>query len=211
MLNDNVYRLVKVYGIRPHLAVLDGYQGTEGEGPVSGIAIATPQQLAVASLDWLAADRVALALMGSNVYVPLNQRRWLPMPYPACLNYLWQAGLGEWDLRKIQVLGEPIAGNVYNYRPITIRPQVMKPRTCVNAARLTPKPGRHREPVRPSSIPTDMKLNLCFPTGCKNSSLPPAAGWPFFPPAWGLSRRRSGCKAGTRPGSPAWPARPTAP
>ena len=54
--------------------------------------------------------------MGSNVFVPLNQTPdGYPMPYPACLNYCWQAGLGEWDLRKIQVIGEPISGNVYNY------------------------------------------------------------------------------------------------
>jgi uncharacterized protein (DUF362 family) len=116
-LNDNVYRLVKVYGVRPHLAVLDGYQGTEHNGPHAGSGITVPQKLAVASLDWLAADRVGLALMGSNVFVPLNTTPdGYPMPYPACLNYLAQAGLGEWDLRKIQVLGEPIAGNVYNYQ-----------------------------------------------------------------------------------------------
>jgi uncharacterized protein (DUF362 family) len=124
-LNDNVYRLVKVYGVRPHLAVLDGYQGTEHNGPHEGTGIPTPQKLAVASLDWLAADRVGLALMGTNVFVPLNQTPdGHPMPYPACLNYLGQAGLGEWDDRKIQVMGDlgpmtcaQLAGNenVYNY------------------------------------------------------------------------------------------------
>jgi len=109
-LNDNVYRMAKVYGIHPHLAVIDGYQGMQGDGPVSGYAVSPPQKLALASLDWLAADRVALELMGSNNYRLLNT-----MPYPACLNYCWQAGLGEWDLSKIQVVGESIAGNVYNY------------------------------------------------------------------------------------------------
>jgi uncharacterized protein (DUF362 family) len=111
-LNDNVYRMVKVYGIHPHLAVIDGYEGMQGNGPVSGYAVSPPQKLAVASLDWLAADRVALALMGSNNYRLLNA-----MPYPACLNYCWQAGLGEWDINKIEVIGEPIAGNVFNYAP----------------------------------------------------------------------------------------------
>ncbi len=112
VLNDNVYRLVKVYGIRPRLAVIDGYQGMEHNGPVSGTAIATPQHLAVASLDWLAADRVGLALMGSKVNVPLGDTG---QPFPACLNYLWQAGLGEWDINNIRVIGEPIAGNVCDY------------------------------------------------------------------------------------------------
>lgn len=109
VLNDNVYRMAKVYGIRPHLAVLDGYQGMQGEGPVSGTAV-PGQKVAVVSLDWLAADRVGLELMGPNNYRLLNT-----MPYPACLNYCWQAGLGEWDLARIEVLGEAIAPNIYNY------------------------------------------------------------------------------------------------
>ena len=111
VLNDNVYRMAKVYGVRPHLSVLDGYQGMQGDGPVSGTAVPA-QKVALASLDWLAADRVALELMGPNNYRLLNT-----MPYPACLNYCWQAGLGEWDLAKIEVLGETIAANIYNYTP----------------------------------------------------------------------------------------------
>jgi len=103
--------MAKVYGVRPHLAVLDGYQGMQGDGPVSGTAV-PGQKVAVASLDWLAADRVALELMGPNNYRLLNT-----MPYPACLNYCWQAGLGEWDLAKIEVLGEPVAPNIYSYAP----------------------------------------------------------------------------------------------
>jgi len=35
-LNDNVYRMLAVYNIRPHLAVLDAYQGTEHNGPHQG-------------------------------------------------------------------------------------------------------------------------------------------------------------------------------
>jgi uncharacterized protein (DUF362 family) len=125
-LNDNVYRMLAVYNIHPHLAVLDGYQGTQGNGPVSGNGIATPQQLALASFDWLAADRMALTLMGTNVYKVLNHRAddGYAMPYPAVLNYCWQAGRGEWDDRRIQVIGDigemsgnALAGNaiVYNY------------------------------------------------------------------------------------------------
>jgi hypothetical protein len=81
----------------------------QGDGPVSGYGVPA-QKVAIASLDWLAADRVALELMGSNNYRLLNS-----MPYPACLNYCWQAGLGEWDLGKIQVLGESLVPNVFNY------------------------------------------------------------------------------------------------
>ena len=125
-LNDNVYRVLAVYNIHPHLAVIDGYQGTQGNGPVSGTGITNPQQLALAAFDWLAADRIALTLMGTNVYKVLNHRKddGYAMPYPAVLNYCWQAGVGEWDDRKIHVIGDigemsgdALAGNanVVNY------------------------------------------------------------------------------------------------
>ena len=141
-LNDNVFRLMCVYGIRPHLAVIDGYQGMEGDGPVSGSGISNPQQLAVASLDWLAADRVALELMGSNNYVVLNHTQdGYNMPFPACLNYLWQVGLGEWDLRKIRVIGEQIAPNVVNY---TASPSKSNQ---ISGIRTTPREGTIVNPI----------------------------------------------------------------
>ena len=110
-LNDNIYRLVKFYGIRPHLSVIDGYQGMEGNGPSSGTP-ATPQKLGIASFDPIAADRVCVTLMGHDTY-QLEDKG----PYPAYLNYCGQAGLGEWDLNKIEVVGEQIAGNVVNFTP----------------------------------------------------------------------------------------------
>ena len=123
VLNDNVYRMAKVLGIHPHLAVTDGYLGLEGDGPLAGgtngSGIASPQHLGVVSLDWVAADRVAWELMGPTDsrwtaagYIHSNKPT-----YPACLSYAAQAGLGEWDLTKIQVIGQPIAGNIYNYKP----------------------------------------------------------------------------------------------
>jgi uncharacterized protein (DUF362 family) len=137
VLNDNVYRMVKVYGIHPHLAAIDGYQGMQGDGPVSGYAVDPPQKLGIVSLDWLAADRVALELMGSNNYFVLNQAPYPPyanMPCPACLNYCWQAGLGEWDINRIQVIGEPIAGNIYNYTACS------NPPASTQVAGLSPTP-----------------------------------------------------------------------
>ena len=110
-LNDNIYRLVKFYGIRPHLSVIDGYQGMEGSGPSSGTP-ATPQKLGIASFDPIAADRVCVTLMGHDTYQLGSSG-----PYPAYLNYCGQAGLGEWDLSKIDVVGEQIEGNVVNFAP----------------------------------------------------------------------------------------------
>lgn len=110
-LNDNIHRLAKVYGIHPDLSVIDGYQGMQGNGPSGGFA-APEQRLGVASFDWVAADRVCVQLMGHDVF-QLGSTG----PYPACLNYCGQSGLGEWDLGQIEVLGEPIAGNVVDFIP----------------------------------------------------------------------------------------------
>lgn len=111
LLNDNLYRLVKVYGIQPHLAVIDGYEGMQGNGPIGGYA-APRQYLGICSMDWLAADRVCVRLMGHDQYT-LNALG----PYPACLNYCGQAGFGEWDISKIQVIGESVDANIVDYDP----------------------------------------------------------------------------------------------
>ncbi|MGD1085251.1 MAG: DUF362 domain-containing protein, partial [Verrucomicrobiota bacterium] len=51
--------------LHPHLAVIDGYEGMEGTGPVNGTPV--DHKVCVASLDWLAADRVAAELMGVDI------------------------------------------------------------------------------------------------------------------------------------------------
>lgn len=111
VLNDNIHRLAKIYGIHPDLSVIDGYQGMQGNGPSGGHA-APEQQLGIASFDWVAADRVCVQLMGHDIY-QLGSHG----PYPACLSYCAQSGLGEWNLNNIEILGEPIAGNVVAFEP----------------------------------------------------------------------------------------------
>lgn len=108
-LNDNLYRMVKIHDVQPDLAVIDGYEGMEGNGPTNGNLV-PPQYLGVCSPDWLAADRVCVRLMGHDQY-NLNSLG----PYPAYLNYLGQAGIGEWDINKIEVVGESVDDNIYTY------------------------------------------------------------------------------------------------
>lgn len=88
----------------PHwgLAVIDGYEGMEGNGPSSGTPV--PSRIAIASTDFIAADRVGVEVMGIN---PL----WL-----ASQQYCWQVGLGQYDLAKIDVRGEALAGVARKYR-----------------------------------------------------------------------------------------------
>jgi uncharacterized protein (DUF362 family) len=141
-LNDNVYRILAVYRIRPHLSILDGYQGTEHNGPHAGTFVPTPQQLAVTSFDWLAADRIGLTLMGTNVNVTLNHTQDnYPMPYPAVLNYCWQAGLGEWDDRKIQIIGDlgQMRGNALVGDPVVYNYQSSDNQASQLGMRITPR------------------------------------------------------------------------
>lgn len=59
-INYNLFALAQK--LRPHLAVIDGYTGMEGNGPIWGTPV--EHRVAVVSPDWLAADRVGVELMG---------------------------------------------------------------------------------------------------------------------------------------------------
>jgi uncharacterized protein (DUF362 family) len=124
-LNDNIYRLAKVYGIHPHFSVLDGYLGMQGDGPTGGNSNQGPGYVGVAGFDWVAADRVAVKLMGADLwytsyYVPAvgaANAGTLNCPlFPAYLNYCGQAGLGTWDISLINdaVSGVPISTLIAN-------------------------------------------------------------------------------------------------
>jgi uncharacterized protein (DUF362 family) len=86
-----IQRMIPNWG----LAVIDGFEGMEGNGPVSGTPVA--HRIAVASTDYLAADRVGVECMAIDA------------SWPGYLNYAYQAGLGQYDLSKIDVVGAKIA------------------------------------------------------------------------------------------------------
>jgi len=72
-------------------AVIDGYEGMEGLGPVSGTAIRS--NIAMASTDFVAADRVGLEAMGINP------------DWVGYLQFCHKAGIGQYDLNKIDLAG----------------------------------------------------------------------------------------------------------
>ena len=82
--------------------MIDGFEGMEGNGPTRGTAV--DHRVCVAAPDWLAADRVAVELMGID---------FAKIGY---LNYCAAGGLGEADLKKIEIVGEPIARHVKTYK-----------------------------------------------------------------------------------------------
>jgi uncharacterized protein (DUF362 family) len=99
-INYNLYDLAP--RLHPHLAVIDGFEGMEGNGPNNGTPV--DHRVCVASADWLAADRVAVELMGVD---------FAKIGY---LNYCAQAGLGVADLSKTEIVGESISNHIKTYK-----------------------------------------------------------------------------------------------
>jgi uncharacterized protein (DUF362 family) len=99
-INYNLYDLAP--RLHPHLAVNDGFEGMEGNGPNNGAPV--DHRVCVASTDWLAADRVSVELMGVD---------FAKVGY---LNYCAQAGLGVADLNKIKIVGESISNHIKVYK-----------------------------------------------------------------------------------------------
>ena len=87
--------------------MIDGFEGMEGDGPSRGEAI--PLGIAISSTDALAADRIGCEIMGIDLH---------DVGY---LHFCKERGLGETDLKKIEVLGERIRDCV---RPFSLHHNV---------------------------------------------------------------------------------------
>jgi uncharacterized protein (DUF362 family) len=89
--NSNM--LLNAQKLQPHwgVALIDGFEGMEGNGPSQGTPVAS--RLAIASTDFVAADRVALETMSINP-------EWV-----GYLTFSGRVGLGQYDLSKIQLVG----------------------------------------------------------------------------------------------------------
>ena len=88
--------------LHPDFAIIDGFEGMEGNGPNSGTPV--DHRVCLASPDWLAADRVAVELMG------------IDFAKVGYLNFCANAGKGVADLDRIQIIGEPVNKHVRSYR-----------------------------------------------------------------------------------------------
>ena len=99
-INYNLFTLSE--WLHPDLAVIDGFEGMQGNGPVRGEPV--NHRVCVASTDWLSADRIAVELMGIN------------FDKIGYLNYCASAGRGVADLEKIEIIGESIRDHRKSYR-----------------------------------------------------------------------------------------------
>jgi uncharacterized protein (DUF362 family) len=100
VLDYNLFTLMQHLHI--DLGVIDGLEGMEGKGPISGTPV--DHRVAIAGADFLAVDRVGVEVMG----VDFDEIRYL--------NYLWDGGFGEADLNRIQILGEKIENCRQTYK-----------------------------------------------------------------------------------------------
>jgi hypothetical protein len=113
VLHYNMFHLAQE--IYPDLGVIDGFEAMEGNGPVGGTPVDT--RIALASLDPLAMDVLATKLMGFD---------------PSQIMYLTsmaEAGMGQGDLSKIEVLGTPAEQCQFHFKPnermIELRPEIL--------------------------------------------------------------------------------------
>jgi uncharacterized protein (DUF362 family) len=83
-------------------SVIDGFEGLEGNGPNSGTPVAS--RLAIASLDFVAADRVGVEAMGIDP-------EWL-----GYAKYCCALGLGQYDRAHIEIAGAKLEDLVKKYR-----------------------------------------------------------------------------------------------
>lgn len=87
----------------PDLAVIDGFEGMSDRGPMGGRMV--DSHVAVTSLDALAADVIGTRVMG------LDPGK---APY---LNFIREAGIGQGDPEKIDIIGTPLTDCIYQYNP----------------------------------------------------------------------------------------------
>jgi uncharacterized protein (DUF362 family) len=83
-------------------SVIDGFEGMEGNGPNSGTPV--PSRIAIASTDFVAADRTGAETMGIDP-------EWL-----GYVKYCGALGLGQFDPAKIDVIGAKVADVKKPYR-----------------------------------------------------------------------------------------------
>ena len=99
--------------LRPDFASIDGFDGMQGEGPDRGEPI--DSKVAIASSDFLAADRVATEVMGFD------------FDKVSYLNYMSIAGFGQSDLANIDITGDKLSDCIIRFKPPACLPDACKP------------------------------------------------------------------------------------
>ena len=109
-LHYNIY-LMTPY-VKADFAIIDGLEGMEGNGPISGTKV--DHKIAMATFDPVAMDSMAARLMG------------IPLEDVGYLNYLAAAGIGNIDKAKIDIIGgkDPDKSIIVYKQPPNIKSQM---------------------------------------------------------------------------------------
>jgi uncharacterized protein (DUF362 family) len=101
VLHYNLFQLSQI--VYPDLGVIDAFTSMEGDGPIDGTPVET--KLALASTDSLALDALGTKIMGFDPTQIL---------YMSSMN---EAGLGQGDLDKINVVGANLNNCLFKFKP----------------------------------------------------------------------------------------------
>ena len=98
--------------VKADFAIIDGLEGMEGNGPISGTKV--DHKIAMATFDPVAMDSMAARLMG------------IPLEDVGYLNYLAAAGIGNIDKAKIDIIGgkDPEKSIIVYKQPPNIKSQM---------------------------------------------------------------------------------------
>jgi hypothetical protein len=123
---------------KPDLTIVDGLVAMEGDGPLWGSPM--PMGVLVAGRDMLAVDAVCTALMGFEA------------ARVDALRLAAARGLGEIDLRRINIVGTPVAAARRAFRPpTTAGPWVEIAGSDATLARLRERADENREARPPGT------------------------------------------------------------
>lgn len=101
VINLNLFKLAQA--VRPHLSIIDGTVGMEGDGPVRGTGV--DLSAVIASTDFLAADTLAAHIMG------------FPIREIGYLHYCALEGMGVSDISEMDIRGDAVEDCVIPFKP----------------------------------------------------------------------------------------------
>lgn len=100
MLNFNLF--IMAHRVHPNFSILDGFEGSQGNGPSEGEPV--DHRVVLAGPDFVAVDRIGSELMG------------IPWENIGYLQYCASAGLGQGDRSKIKVIGANPGSHIIKYK-----------------------------------------------------------------------------------------------
>jgi uncharacterized protein (DUF362 family) len=135
-LHYNMYLMAQ--SVRPDFTIIDGVEGMEGNGPISGTPV--DHRIAMAGLDVVAVDSMCARLMG------------IPLENVGYLNYCAAAGIGNMDRDKIEIIGgKDPEKSIITYKLGSNIANQLEWKDPLNLPQQSPGPGRNPSAPAPTT------------------------------------------------------------